>query len=123
MFNILRLSFSGGLLFLLMLTGMSHAASPYGTWVRDNGVHIKVFRCENGLGMKIVKATKKINIGKRIMCGAEPISATQWDGEILNVSDNRTYSGTVTIKGNKLRLKGCVFGGLICKEDEWQRLK
>ncbi len=123
MFNLSRFLFPVSLLFLLLLTHIGYAASPYGIWVRNNGVHIKVFRCQNGLGMMIVKAKKKSNVGKRIMCGAKEIGPVKWEGKILNVADDKTYSGTVTIIKDRLKLRGCVFGGLICKEDEWKKVE
>ncbi|MGH1349742.1 MAG: DUF2147 domain-containing protein [Methyloligellaceae bacterium] len=121
--NSFRLLSVTSLLFFLLPLQSSYAGSPYGVWVRNNGVHIKVYKCKDGLGMTIVKATKKENTGRNIMCGAKKTSSGKWDGKILNVADNRTYKGTVTINRNILTLEGCVFGGLICKTDKWKRLK
>ncbi len=108
---------------MMSFTTASHAASPFGTWVRDNGVHINVYSCKGGLGMKIVKASRKENVGKVIMCGAKTKNKGQWKGELLNVEDGKTYTGIVSLEGvRKLKLEGCILGGLICKSDIWNRL-
>ncbi len=119
--------FSFSILFSVIFfsfSSLAYAAGPYGTWVRSNGVHISVYSCEGGLGMKIVKASKKENVGRVIMCGAKSDQTGKWKGNILNLDDGKTYTGFVTLPDRKtLKLEGCILGGLICKSDEWVRLR
>lgn len=103
---------------------VAEAASPLGkTYKSDTGRLIKVSSCGGGLGMKIVKAKKKSNVGKRIMCGAKKTGANKWSGTILNVDDGKKYSGSATLNGKTLAVSGCVLGGLICKTQNWPQVK
>jgi uncharacterized protein (DUF2147 family) len=45
-----------------------------------------------------------------------------YEGSITKPSNGKTYSGSATLSGNSLKLKGCVFGGLICESQNWSRL-
>lgn len=106
-------------------TTIANAAAPYGTWLRpSNGAHVQVFKCKGGIGMKVTKSSDQSKVGKVIMCGAKADGENTWKGSLLNLDDGKTYKGVVTLKGPKtLTLKGCVLGGLICKGDEWQKVK
>ncbi len=44
-------------------------------------------------------------------------------GSAFNPDDGRTYSGAMTLAGERLTTAGCVFGGPICKSCEWTRAK
>lgn len=102
----------------------AQAASPNGVWKRPKtGAHIQVSNCGGGLGMKVVKSPNKASVGKRIMCGAKAEGANKWRGDLTSSEDGNTYTGIVTLKGNKLQLQGCVLGGLICKTEVWSRIK
>ena len=108
----------------LVVAGTAEAASPVGKSYRsDSGRIIKVFNCGGGLGMRIAKAKKKANVGKRIMCGAKKTGANKWSGTILNVDDNKKYTGSATLKGKTLAVSGCVLGGLICSTQNWPQVK
>jgi hypothetical protein len=48
--------------------------------------------------------------------------ADRIEGSITKPSNGKTYSGSATLSGNSLKLKGCVFGGLICESQNWSRL-
>jgi uncharacterized protein (DUF2147 family) len=98
------------------------AASANGTWLRSNGAHVSVFDCKGGLGMKVIKSPEPEKVGKTIMCGAKKSAENKWKGDLLNLDDGQTYSGTATLSGNSLTLSGCVLGGLICKNDTWSRI-
>lgn len=98
------------------------AGSPYGTWKRDNGAHIKAFACKGGLGLKVIKSPEAAKVGKTIMCGAKQVSENKWEGSVLNLDDGQVYSGYVALSGSNLTLSGCVLGGIICKNDTWARL-
>lgn len=51
-------------------------------------------------------------------------NAGVWKGKVYNAEDGKTYSGRMTLEGaNKLSLKGCVLGGLICRGETWSRVR
>ncbi len=113
-----------GLSSALLFFTPAHAASPYGNWLRGNGAHINVYKCEGGLGMKVTKSSEAEKVGKVIMCGAKASGANKWKGSVLNLDDGKTYTGIVTLQEDqKIKLQGCVLGGLICKSDTWTKIK
>ena len=106
-----------------MQTG-AHAASVSGTWLRpQTGALIRIIPCGGGLGMQIVKSKQPRAAGRRIMCGARKTGANRFEGDLLHPLDGNTYRGFVEVNGNRLILKGCVLGGLICKTENWTRAK
>ncbi|MGH1349346.1 MAG: DUF2147 domain-containing protein [Methyloligellaceae bacterium] len=115
---------AAGLLAAATIFTPAHAAGPYGDWLRSNGAHIKVYKCEGGVGMKVTKSDEAEKVGKVIMCGAKASGPNKWKGSVLNLDDGKTYKGIVTLQDDKkLKLQGCVLGGLICKSDTWTKIK
>ncbi len=108
----------------LVASSAAYAASPYGTWLRpSNGAHVKVFKCGGGIGMRVTKSKTPSKVGKTIMCGAKKTGANTWTGNLLNLDDGQTYSGKVKVNGNSMSLSGCILGGIICKSDNWRRIR
>ena len=98
------------------------AADPSGTWTRPStGAKISFYDCGGKLCAKVVGVkdqTKKDMIGKVIMTGATKSGDNAWKGDLLNLEDGNTYSGTVTlISAGSLNLKGCALAGLVCKDE------
>lgn len=120
---------------LLTLSGLAMAAviampspaeaqSAYGVWLRPKtGGHIEAFPCGGGIGLRVVKSRKTQLIGRELMCGAKAVAPGQFAGRIRNIEDGRTYEGQVTVQGRSLMLRGCAFGGLVCRSETWRRLR
>ncbi len=110
--------------FLVMGAEAASAASPDGLWLRPKtGAHVLAYTCGGGLGLKIIKSAKKETIGTVIMCNAKKVGPNKWQGDLKSTEDGRTYTGKVTLSGSKLELRGCAILGLICKTEEWSRVK
>jgi len=62
-------------------------------------------------------------IGVQIVFGMKPGgNPNQWNGQVYNAEDGKTYSGSITLQGaSQLKLEGCALGGLICKSQIWTR--
>ena len=104
-----------------LTAGSALAGSPYGNWTRPkNGAVIKVYKCGGGLGMKVVSSPNKKSVGKRMMCGADKTGTNKWEGDLTSPEDGNTYSGTVRLKGSRLKLTGCALG-VFCKTESWHR--
>ena len=43
------------------------------------------------------------------------------EGRIYNADDGKTYSATMTLNGNTMKLKGCV-AGIFCKTNTFNKL-
>ncbi|MTH95324.1 DUF2147 domain-containing protein [Roseibium sp. RKSG952] len=118
----------------------SFAADAKGEWIRPSGASkIQINSCSSGLCGKIVwmkqprNDTKNPNasLRKRSLVGVEIIQSMkptgksgQWKGKVYNGEDGKTYTGFIQMtSANKLKLEGCVMGGLICKGETWTRVK
>ncbi|MCR9120765.1 MAG: DUF2147 domain-containing protein [Phyllobacteriaceae bacterium] len=48
-------------------------------------------------------------------------SGSNYNGQITDLAEGKTYRGKARISGNTMKLQGCVAGGLICRGEDWQR--
>ncbi len=93
-------------------------------WVRPStGAHIATFPCGGGLGLKIVKSPDEQERGEILTCGAREIGPHRYKGTLTSSHQGLTYTGYMTIKGNRLHLKGCALGFILCRSETWKRLK
>ncbi|MDE2445845.1 MAG: DUF2147 domain-containing protein [Alphaproteobacteria bacterium] len=44
-----------------------------------------------------------------------------YEGKLIDLQDGRVYQGKAQIAGNVMTLSGCIFGGLLCKTENWVR--
>jgi len=110
------------------LPTIAGAAEPWGTWVRPStGTQLDIYNCGGKLCAKITAVkdqSRASTVGTVIMTGAPKSGDNEWRGDLLNTEDGKTYSGVVTLEGSGgLNLKGCALGGLICKDETWQKVK
>jgi len=114
------------------------AEDAFGTWKHpDNGSHVEVYKCGDGLCAKIVKVVdgqktddKNTDAAKRtrpivglvIMSGAKKAGSSDWKGSLYNRADGGTYSGTLSVKSkNAMDLSGCT-AVVLCKTTTWARV-
>lgn len=108
------------------LTIEATAADPFGTYVRPStGGQVQFYDCGGKLCGKVVKASdpsKKDHVGKVIMSGAAKSGDGVWKGDLLNLEDGKTYSGSITVKGPKeIHLEGCTLA-VLCKGETWKKV-
>ena len=63
------------------------------------------------------------NLGKKLVIDMVPNGDGSYAGSVWRPSNNKIYIGKMTLNGNKLKLKGCVAGGLICSGQNWVRVQ
>ncbi|WP_421982305.1 DUF2147 domain-containing protein [Roseibium sp.] len=114
------------------------AADAKGDWVRPNGASkIRITSCGNALCGNLIWLKSPRNdtanpdaskrgrplVGVQIVQSMKPTKqANQWKGKVYNAEDGKTYTGFIELtSANKLKLEGCVMGGLICKGETWTR--
>jgi uncharacterized protein (DUF2147 family) len=62
-------------------------------------------------------------LGLVIVSGLRETVAGQWQGELYNPLDGRTYGGHFRVlDADRLELKGCALAGLICQSEIWVRI-
>lgn len=102
---------------LIMATAPAHAAEPIeGKWKTASGETAQIAAC-GGSFCVTLKSGKYA--GKQI--GKLAGSGNSYSGEITDPKDDKTYSGSGTVNGNSLKMKGCVLM-VLCKSQTWSRL-
>jgi uncharacterized protein (DUF2147 family) len=122
-----------------MTTASALAADPTGDWrVADGVAHIRVAECNGsvwgaviwekepgGLDVHNPDASKRSRptLGMPILIDMKKKpGADQWEGEVYNANDGKTYSSTIKpIGSDKLEIQGCVLG-FLCGGETWTRI-
>ncbi len=73
---------------------------------------------KNAVSKKGAKKGQKIQ-GMTILWG---LSSNGKSGKVFDPEGGKTYSGSVTLNGNKLKLKGCA-AKVFCRSQTWTRVK
>ncbi|WFE88360.1 DUF2147 domain-containing protein [Roseibium porphyridii] len=124
--------------FVTASSTLSLAADAKGDWVRPNGASkIRISSCGAALCGKLIWLKTPRNdtnnpdaslreqplLGARIVKSMKPTAkSNQWKGKVYNAEDGKTYTGFIELTAvDKLKLEGCVMGGLICKGETWTR--
>ena len=131
-------SFISGLVLAAMLAAPAAASAKApleGQWKNPKGnVIVRVAHCgENYCGTVVeasakAKATAKKGgtaqlIGTRILSDVRPAGNGTWRGRAFDPKRNIRAPATIRMVGSStLLIKGCVIGGLICKEQRWTRI-
>jgi uncharacterized protein (DUF2147 family) len=63
------------------------------------------------------------NIGRQIVIDMRPAGDGTYAGKVWRPSNGKTYVGKIALKGDAMKLSGCVLGGLICAGQDWTRLR
>jgi uncharacterized protein (DUF2147 family) len=91
--------------------------TPLGVWntEKDKGM-VRIEQCgQNLCGYGVPN-------GERILVNMKP-SDKKWTGRIHDPDSGKTYDSTIAMKGpNILRVQGCVFGGIFCGGQTWNRV-
>ena len=132
---------AAGLIVMSAGSGFAQSADDVlGVWQHpDNGSHIKIAKCGEGVCATIVKVKdpsrtdvenpdpklkKRPVQGITIMSGGKKTGPTTWSGKLYNTQDGKTYNGTLTVVDKThVKLEGCVMGGLICQGPTWTRVQ
>lgn len=108
---------------LLLATAFSfsaiaaQAAEPIeGSWKTASGETAAIGKC--GSAFCVTLKTGKY-AGKQI--GKLSGKDGEYSGEITDPAEDKTYSGSGSVTGNSLRMKGCVLA-ILCKSQTWTRL-
>ncbi|TCU22881.1 uncharacterized protein (DUF2147 family) [Rhizobium azibense] len=87
-----------------------------GTWKTASGETAQIAPC--GSSYCVTLKTGKF-AGKKI--GTLAGTGATYDGEITDPKSDKTYSGSGSLSGNSLKMKGCVLK-VLCKSQTWTRL-
>lgn len=98
-------------------------ASPAGIWNRDDGnARVRIAPCGANIcatNVWIRDTSKGEEVGDKLVMTVKPQSANVLSGKAYDPKRNLTYAITLKTGSNSLTTRGCVVGGLICKEVGW----
>ncbi|MAM60806.1 DUF2147 domain-containing protein [Maritimibacter sp. UBA3975] len=63
------------------------------------------------------------NIGKALVINMAPQGDGTYKGNVWRPSNDKIYIGKMEVSGNRIDLKGCVAGGLLCANQTWSRIQ
>ncbi len=122
---------------LASLAATPAAAAPglAGSWTNPaRSIIVKIGPCGGTLCGRVVSASAKAradaaNAGTSPLVGVELISAIEptgpgrWRADIFVPDQDVHSTGDIALAGpNLMSVRGCVIGGLICKEQSWTRV-
>lgn len=101
----------------------AQAGGPDGVWMRDDGnARVKIAPCGSKLcatNLWIKDTSKGEEVGDRLIMSLERKSDTELSGSAFDPKRDRTYSMTLIIGKNELTTRGCIIGGLLCRDVNW----
>ncbi|WP_439103534.1 DUF2147 domain-containing protein [Celeribacter marinus] len=63
------------------------------------------------------------NKGKQIVRDMAPIGDGKFEGKVWRPSNDKIYIGKLDLSGDRIKLKGCVAGGMLCSSQTWARVQ
>ena len=119
------------------------AAGVMGTWQSEvsedgNFIHVEMAPCVSDAALLCGTIIKAANVdpakgnskrqaelmGKVMINDMAADGDNYWDdGTIWAPDDEETYSSKMELRDDVLEVSGCVLGGLICRGQDWTRVK
>ena len=101
----------------LAATPVQPPTTPLGVWnTEKNGGMVRIEQCGQNL------CGNAVPNGEKILVNMKP-SGTKWTGRIHDPDSGKVYDSSIAMKGpNTLRVQGCVFGGIFCGGQTWNRV-
>ncbi|MEO3433583.1 DUF2147 domain-containing protein [Inquilinus sp. CAU 1745] len=97
--------------------------SPYGVWLRGDGnARVRIAPCGSQVcatNLWIKDTSEGEEVGDQLIMSLERKSDTELVGSAYDPKRDITYAITVTVGANSLTTRGCVLGGLLCKDVNW----
>ncbi len=129
-----RLARPAALAAVMIATATLALADPVeGLWQtqEDDGAyaHVQIAPCGANFCGTIVKTFKagaeysSANLGKQLVREMAPKGGGAYEGKVWRPSNNKVYLGKISVKGDMMKLSGCVAGGLICSKQDWKRVQ
>jgi uncharacterized protein (DUF2147 family) len=110
------------------------AAEPIeGVWQTEvddgNFAHVRVVPCGAAYCGAVTRTFnadgeyRSPNIGTQIVRDMVPQGEGAYEGRVWRPSNGKTYLGKAQVSGDRMRLRGCVAGGLFCASQTWARIE
>lgn len=103
-----------------------NSEAMHGDWARGDGIaKVRIAPCGNSLcatNFWIKPGTKDEKVGDVLVLTVTPHSSQVWRGHAFDPQRNLHLRMEVKMAGNSMTSRGCVLGGLICKQASWKRI-
>lgn len=98
-----------------------------GHWSRGDGAaRVRISSCGSSfcaVNTWVAKAGGGEKVGDRLVMSVSPSSATVLKGTAYDPQRNLTYAIEIRVGERRMTTRGCVLGGLVCKNVGWAKLK
>lgn len=115
---------------VMLLPGISMAdavSDARGVWMRGDGnARVRIAPCGQNLcatNLWIGDTSKGEAVGDKLVMTLKPASDNTLKGTAYDPKRDMTYSMTLRVTGKGLTTRGCIIGGLICKNVSWAPAK
>lgn len=117
----------------LCVSAAAVAADPLaGTWQTepDDGAfaHVAIAPCGAAFCGTIARTFKdgaefaSDSIGRTLVIDMMPQGDGNYRGKVWRPSNDKIYIGKIALSGDRMKLSGCVAGGLLCSKQTWARV-
>ncbi|TAN16532.1 MAG: DUF2147 domain-containing protein [Rhizobiaceae bacterium] len=97
--------------------------SPDGVWMREDGnARVRIAPCGSKVcatNLWIRDTSKGEEIGDRLVMSLNRKSDTKFAGTAYDPKRNKNYAITVIVGRDSLITRGCILGGLLCRNVNW----
>ena len=93
----------------------ANANEILGNWKTDSGETAAISKCGSSFCIKLKTGDYK---GQSI--GKLSVDGEKYKGTVRDPADDKEYVGSAVVKGNSLKLQGCVM--IFCKTQNWKRM-
>lgn len=117
---------------LIASAGFAAADPLEGTWQTeaDEGAfaHVSIVPCGANFCGTIERTFKdgaeyqSPNKGKMLVIDMAPEGGGKYKGQVWRPSNDKIYLGKIALDGDRVKLSGCVAGGLLCSKQTWARV-
>ena len=117
-----------------MALAIAPSASPEGEWINQAGsVIVRIAPCESGLCGTVSWASETAQkdaarggtallVGTEVMYAFVPVGEGRWQGRLFLPDVRRRVKATLRWDASdRIAIRGCEFGGVICRTQYWWR--
>lgn len=121
------LSLGGALVGALLITPVAAGPDTSGVWMRDDGnARVRMAPCGADIcatNLWIKDTSGGEAVGDKLVMRMKPKGENTLAGEAYDAKRDLTYSMEIKVSPDTLDTRGCVVGGLICRNVSWSRVE
>lgn len=99
---------------------------PMGVWMRDDGnARVRMAPCGEDIcatNLWIKDTSGGEDVGDKLIMSVTPKGTDTLAGKAYDPKRNLTYSMEIKVSPSSLDTRGCVIGGLVCRNVSWSRV-